>query len=266
MVTTDPSVAFWVTLVLYAATSFLYVGAFVDAPRWIVRTARIGLLLAFLSHAVEIGWRGVEGVHPGTSVREALGFLAWVIAGGYLLWRRRLKLDVVGAFVAPGALVILAAARLSPSGDAVEGLTTLGRIHISLATVGVALFALATSVAIVYVLAARNLREKKFGGLLFRKGVALESLDKLSHRLVLIGFPIFTLSLMLGVVWVSKRDVALNRPEYPFALVTWICFGALLVGRRLRGWRGRNAAYVTIIGFAAALLVLSIYFTRRAFG
>ena len=267
MVSTDPSIAFWLTLGLYAVTSVLYVGAFVDAPKSITRAARWTLGLAFLAHAVEIGWRGVEGVHPGTSVREALGFLAWVIVGGYLLWRRKLKLSVVGAFVAPAALVILAAARLSPTGDAMEELGTLGRVHISLATVGVALFALATSVSVVYVLAARNLREKKFGGLLFRKGVALESLDRLSHRLVLIGFPIFTLAMALGVVWVSRLNVSvISRPEYPFALVTWLCFGGLLVGRRARGWRGRRAAFVTILGFSAALLVLSIYFVRRAFG
>lgn len=266
MVSTDPSIAFWIALVLYALTALLHVGAFVDSPRWVTRAAWWSLLAAFVVHAVEIGWRGVEGVHPGTSIREALGFLAWVIVGGYLLWRRKLQLSVVGAFVAPAALVILAAARLSPSGDAMKGLGTLGRIHISLATVGVALFALATSVSIVYLLAARNLREKKFRGLLFRKGVALESVDRLSHRLVLAGFPIFTLSMMLGVVWASQRELAVSRPEYPFALVTWLCFGGLLVGRRARGWRGRRAAFITLIGFSAALFVLSIYFFRRALG
>lgn len=264
VVSVAPSPAFWIALVLYGVTSLLYVSAFVDAPRWLQHAARWGLGLAFVAHAVDIGWRGVESVHPGTSVREALGFLAWIIVGGYLLWRRRLKLSVIGAFVAPGALAILAAARLSPSGDAVEELTTLGRIHISLATLGVALFALATSVSAVYLLQARNLREKKFDGLLFRKGVALETLDKLAHKLVVIGYPIFTVALMLGIIWTLQRSVDIwSRPEYPFALITWMCFGALLVARTTRGWRGRRAALLTIAGFAASALVLAIYLARR---
>ena len=270
MVSTEPSIAFWIALLLYGVSSLLHVGTMTDGPRGVVKAARWLLGLAFLAHAIEIGWRGVEGVHPGTSIREALGFLAWVVIGGYLLWRRKLKLDVVGAFVTPVALVILAAARLSSSGEVGEEVSRLGRIHISMATVGVALFALATCVSIVYLLQSRNLREKKFDGLLFRKGVALESVDKLSHRLVLIGFPIFTVSMMLGVIWVTQRygdlGKSLARAEYPFALVTWLCFGGLLAGRRLRGWRGRRAALLTIVGFSAALLVLALYFFRGAVG
>jgi ABC-type uncharacterized transport system permease subunit len=189
-----------------------------------------------------------------------------VIVGGYLLWRRRLKLSVVGAFLAPLALIILAAARLSPPGGAVSELTALGRIHISLATIGVALFALAASVAAVYLLQERNLKEKKFDGLLFRRGIALESVDVLAHRLVVIGYPIFTLSLMLGVIWIAQRETSPARPEYLFAAVTWVCYGVLLVARTTRGWRGRKAALLTIAGFAAAALVLAIYFLRRALG
>lgn len=264
VVSVEPSPAFWVAVVLYGVTSLLYVSSFVETPRWVQRMARWGLGLAFVAHAVDIGWRGVEKVHPGTSVREALGFLAWVVVGGYLLWRRKLKLSIVGAFVAPVALVILAAARLSPSGSAVEELSSLGRVHISLATIGVALFALATSVAAVYLLQERNLRKKNFDGLLFRRGVALESLDRLAHRLVVIGYPIFTVALMLGFIWTSQRSMSIwSRPEYPFALITWVCFGALLVARTTHGWRGRRAALLTIAGFAASALVLVIYFMRR---
>lgn len=267
LVSTAPSPAFWVAVALYSISSVFYVSAFVKAPAWMARAARWGLFAAFLAHGTDIGWRGVQGVHPGTSVREALGFLAWVMVGGYLLWRRRLKLSVVGAFLAPAAMVILVAARLSPSGSAVTQLTTLGRIHISLATLGVAIFALAASVSFVYLLQERNLKGKKFDRVLFRRGVALESLDTLAHRLIVVGFPIFTLSLMLGVIWIAQRSGGtLARPEYPFALVTWLCYGVLLVARTTRGWRGRKAAILTVVGFAAALLVLGIYFARRSMG
>lgn len=261
---TAVSPAFYLAVVLYFASALLCAGAFAKSPGKLVRWGRIALLLAFLVHGVEIGWRGVEHVHPGTSVREALGFLSWLMVGGYLLATLRYRLYVLGAFVAPAAMIILAAARLSPSGEALPGLGLLGRIHISLATLGVAIFALATALSVVYLVEDRNLRRKRFDGILFRRGIALESLDLLGHRLVLAGFPIFTLAVMLGVIWVSQRGSGFDRPEYPLALITWLSFAGLLVTRTTHGWRGRKAALMTIIGFLSALIVFAIYFGRRA--
>lgn len=264
VVSTAPSPAFYVALVVYGVASLAYVSAFVEAPRWVSQAARVSLSLAFVAHGFDIGWRGVEGVHPGMSVREALGFLSWLMVGGYLFWSLRYRLAVLGAFVAPAALIILAAARLSPSGEALPGLTTVGRIHISLATLGVAIFSLATLVAAVYLVQERSLKSKNFDGVLYKNSTALETLDRLAHRLVLVGFPIFTVSLMLGVVWVSQRASDLGRVEYPLALITWLAYGGLVVARTTRGWRGRRAALLTIVGFAAAMMVLAVYFVRRA--
>jgi ABC-type uncharacterized transport system permease subunit len=258
------SPVFIITLVLYLIAAILLATSFTNVRSSISRAARWCLVAAFLVHGAEIGWRGVYHLHPGTSVREALGFLSWLMVGLYLLATLKYSVQILGAFVAPLALAILAAARLSPSGDHLPGFSLLGRIHISLATLGVGIFALATALAIVYLLEERNLKHKRFEGVLFRRGVALESLDMLGHRLVLAGFPIFTLALMLGVIWVAQRSSGFDRPEYPLALVTWLSFAALLVTRTTHGWRGRKAALLTIIGFGAAVLVFGIYFARRA--
>jgi ABC-type uncharacterized transport system permease subunit len=255
---------FLLSLVLYLIAAILLATSFTNVRPSISRVARWCLVAAFLAHGAEIGWRGVHDLHPGTSVREALGFLSWFMVGLYLLGTLKYSLQILGVFVAPLALAILAAARLSPSGEHLPGFSLLGRIHISLATLGVGIFAVATALAIVYILEERNLKHKRFDGVLFRRGVALESLDMLGHRLVLVGFPIFTLALMLGVIWVSQLSSGFDRPEYPLALVTWLSFAALLVTRTTHGWRGRKAALLTIVGFAAAVLVFGIYFARRA--
>ena len=68
------SPAFFGAIGLYAAAALFYLGFFIRAPRALSAAARWALVLAFIAHGVEIGWRGVEGAHPGTSVREALGF------------------------------------------------------------------------------------------------------------------------------------------------------------------------------------------------
>jgi ABC-type uncharacterized transport system permease subunit len=248
----------------YIAASVLFLSSLAPVPEWVRRFARISVVIAFVAHGFDIGWRGVEQVHPGTSVREALGFLSWIVVGAYLFIARREGLAVLGAFVAPLALVVLAAARLSPSGDAVTGLSGLGRLHIASATVGVAIFALATLVSVLYLLQERNLKNKNFDGVLFKASAALETLDKISSRLVTIGFPIFTVSMMLGGIWASQREQGFDRIEYPIAVVTWLTFGGLVFGRSLAGFRGRRAAVATIVGFTAALVVLGIYLLRRS--
>ena len=260
------SPAFGIAAALYGLATLSWLGIFVDGPKWLSRVAYWVFVIAFLAHGIDIGWRGVLGVHPGMSVREALGFLSWVMAGGYLLALFRYRLEVLGAVVSPVVLALLVMARLTPLGDPLPGFAVIGRIHISLATFGVALFAMATGAATLYLLGERSLKRKRFDGVLFRRGIALETLDVLAHRLVLLGFPIFTMALVLGAIWVTQRASGFDRVEYPLSLITWIAFAVLIVARTVRGWRGRRAAFVTIAGFLAAVLVLAIYLARRALG
>src|SRR4029078_52196 len=98
------------------------------------------VVISFAAHGTDIGWRGTQHVHPAQSVREALGFLSFIVTGGYLLASTRYGLTLAGAAVMPVSLVLLVVARLTPAGTAPEDLSALGRIHISLATVGVGVF------------------------------------------------------------------------------------------------------------------------------
>ena len=63
--------------------------------------------VAFVAHGVDIGWRGTQHVHPAQSVREAIGFLAFILTGGYLLASARYRLTLGGVVVMPVALVLL---------------------------------------------------------------------------------------------------------------------------------------------------------------
>ncbi len=262
-----PTVAFWVAAILYGAAAIGFLVAFLQNKPAALRAARAVLIGAFIAHGVDIGWRGVLHVHPAASVREAIGFLAWIIAGGYLAASARFRLDLAGAVLAPIVLGFLAAARLSPTGSPRDDLSLLGRIHISLATVGVGVFALASALAAIYLLEERNLKRKKFDARSFKNpDASLDTLDGLSQRLVQAGFPVFTVAVGLGIAWVNERGETMMRPEYPVAIVTWMAYAALVAVRLGLGWRGRRTAWMALGGFAAALCVLAIYFLRRLAG
>lgn len=251
-------------LALYGLASALYL-AFFMAPRdGVARAAKATLLLAFLCHMIDIGQRGVHGVHPITSTAEAVSFTAWLIAGGYLLISLRYKLLVVGGFVAPVVLVLLVLARLTP-GAAVAttptALGALGRIHITLSTAGLALFALAAAVAGIYLVSESQLRHKKLGPLL-QRGPALATLDAIGHRCITVGFPVFTVAIVTGAIWVARLPHPGMRPEYSVSIATWSAFAALLLARTTAGWQGRRAAWLTLVGFAGLLAVVMIYILR----
>ncbi len=265
--------AFVVALALYGIACGLYLGRLAFGLKdGAERAARIVFALAFAAHSFEIAWQGAHGQHPGASVREATSFAAWLLAGAHLLMTLRwARARLAGAFVAPVVIVLEMGARLTPDAGWQTGASTLGRVHIALAMAGVAVFMAATAAAVVYLMKARTLKSKKrLAGTLARHGLPLDTIDAFQHRLILIGFPIFTMALITGAAWVAKlpggHAAAALRPEYPLALVTWISFALLLGGRAAVGWHGRRTAWLTLVGFGSALLVLSIYALRRVSG
>ncbi|HVV82648.1 MAG TPA: cytochrome c biogenesis protein CcsA [Kofleriaceae bacterium] len=267
LLSVQASPAFWLAVFAYAVAALgSGVGFVVGDRRW-ARLARWALVVGVIAHGVDISWRGVDHVHPAASVRESLGFLAWIIALGYLAASWRWPMELAGVVLIPIVTIILAAARLSPAGHPQADLSVLGRIHISLATVGVAIFALAAALSAIYLIEDRNLRRKKFDARSFKQPQApLAALDRGSQRLVLAGFPIFTVAMVLGMLWVSQRGSDKGRPEYPMAMITWLTYAGLLAARATLGWRGRKTAWLTLAGFGAALIVLAIYFLRRVTG
>jgi ABC-type uncharacterized transport system permease subunit len=143
-----PSPAFWVAVVAYAAAAVALFVVLAGKPG--VRTLALALVaIAWVAHGTDIGWRGTQHVHPAQSVREAIGFLAFIVTGGYLLASTRYRLTLGGVVVMPVSLVMLLVARLTPAGTPTEDLTALGRVHISLATIGVGVFALASALSAI---------------------------------------------------------------------------------------------------------------------
>jgi ABC-type uncharacterized transport system permease subunit len=248
---------FWLPVAaLYAVATALYMAYLWGRSERLARVARFVLIAAALAHAVDVA------AHCVTNVREAVSFLSFVIVATYLILRRRFPISAVGALVAPATLLLVVAARVAPSRQPHEGIGLLGRIHISLAVLGVALFAVAALASALYLVQARQLKSKSFG-LLFHKGPPLEMLDTVVQRCVNVGFPIFTVAIILGAVWMAHLGkVALTSPQYGLALVTWFAFAGLLLSRAVAGWHGRRSAVLTIIGFTTSLAVVVLYLLR----
>ncbi|MFL5305461.1 MAG: inner membrane protein YpjD [Polyangia bacterium] len=229
--------------------------------------ARALLAVAVSMHFAEIGYRCIRGINPISSTPEAISLVAFLIAAGYLIASLRTNLAAAGAFAVPAALTALVLARVVPAEADAPRMGSLGRVHILLAVVGVSVFALAAVLALLYLFEDRQLKRKRFDRVVGR-GTPLDTLDRLALRCVSVGFPIFTIAIVTGAIWVARlgllRQAFALRPEYALAVVTWAAFGVLLIARLGAGWRGRRAAWLTLGGFGGAMLVLAAYFLRHA--
>jgi cytochrome c-type biogenesis protein CcsB len=134
-------------------------------------------------------------------------------------------------------------------------------VHIALAFLGDALFAIAGIVAAVYLVQERKLKSKKKKQLA-KVGTglhalpALEALDKVSIQLILWGFPMMTLGLITGALYAkSVRGHYWSwDPLNTVSLLVWVLYAVLLHFRITIGWRGRKLAILTVLGVVATLM------------
>jgi ABC-type uncharacterized transport system permease subunit len=261
---------FLATAVLYAAASLGFLLYLLRRKEEVLRLARLVLLLALAVHLGFIGFQCTRGMNPLRDVRGALGLSGWLVSVGYLVATLRSRFGVIGVLLAPLSLGLLVTARLTPPGSVVPGMEAspqvLGRVHIALAALGVAIFGIAAAVAMIYLFQETALRHKRVGGL-SRRAPSLSNLDDAVHKLILVGFPVFTLALITGLIWIVRLPLQGGfRPEHAIAALTWSVFAVLIVARSVVGLRGRRAAILTVLGFAATVTVLLVYMGRRMLG
>ena len=263
----------WHEVGAYAIAAILYLAHVVGLRRGAENAGRAMLAIGVALHFADIGVRCYHGTNPISSTPEAMSLVAFIVAAVFLLTSLRYQLTAAGGFAVPAVVALILLARLAPA-EVVPATTAaapemgrLGQAHILLATLGVAVFAFAAVLAIVYLFQDRSLKRKQLD-LVMARGTPLETLDRLAHRCVSIGFPVFTLAIVTGAIWVARLGLLHGRgtlrPEYLIAVGTWIAFAVLIIARVGAGWRGRRAAWLTLGGFGGTAVVVAAYFIRHA--
>jgi len=80
-------------------------------------------------------------------------------------------------------------------------------------------------------------------------------IDRLIFRAIAVGFPVFTLAMVLGATWAHEvwgRYWSWN-PKEVWTLIVWIAYAAFLMLRLSKGWEGVRMAWWAILGFCLIL-------------
>ena len=216
------------------------------------------LLVGFVVHSFALTSLFFQQGFAAVAVMgDALLFNSWLMVGIYLLIQLRYRLPVLGGIIAPLAFLMTFAAFAvgRGAGDVPPGFQTFWLpLHVTLAFLGNAVFALAFGVSLIYLLQERHLKHKKLT-LLMKRFPPLESLDRLNYKLLMWGFPLMTLGIITGSLWAGIHwgDYWSWDPRQISSGIVWVFYGAILHGRVTAGLRGKKAAVLTMFGFFVVL-------------
>ena len=129
------------------------------------------------------------------------------------------------------------------------------KAHFLGAMLAYSLFTIAALHALLMVFTEKKLHSAAVSGIITQLPPLL-TMEAMLFRIIGIGFFLLTITLISGILFSETlfgRPLTFNH-KIIFGVVSWLIFGALLLGRYYRGWRGRTALRWTFIGFAALLL------------
>ncbi len=270
-------------ILLHVVAAFLYAALAVHfwRTRWrspapqaagISRWERAAILAPFALHT----WLLYQELFAAPGLRfgfgQALSVTLWSAVLIYWVESLYVNLEGMQALVLPIAAVCVLLPAAFPGLASPPYASSLGfRAHLLLAMLAYSLFTVAALHALLMALLERQLHGRRRdggaapaasgqgGGPLAGPLASLPpllTLERLLFRILAAGFVLLTATLATGALFSEElfgKALRFNHKTL-FALLSWLIFGALLVGRWRYGWRGRRALRWTLAGFVALLL------------
>jgi cytochrome c-type biogenesis protein CcsB len=133
-------------------------------------------------------------------------------------------------------------------------------IHVVVAILAVGFFAVAAGFHIFYLI-------KDAGGAkqIMAKFPELKQLERIAYRFNMVGFVAWSFTLIAGAIWAERawhRYWGWDTKEV-WTFIIWVLYAGYLHAMATRGWTGKRAAWLGLIGFAAIIfnfVVVNIFF------
>jgi cytochrome c-type biogenesis protein CcsB len=187
----------------------------------------------------------------------------------------RYDLRFLGSFITGLVVLLLGGAALAfyveitPLMDPLKSVWLV--IHVFVASLATALFALAFGLSVTQLMQARRERKAlaadddsavaaKSGPGFLRTLPSAEALESLAYRFAILGFIFWTFTLIAGSIWANDawgRYWGFDTKEV-WTFVIWVLYAGYIHARATRGWRGSRSAWLSIIGFSAVLFNFTI--------
>jgi ABC-type transport system involved in cytochrome c biogenesis permease subunit len=258
---------FLVTVLVYLATSIFHTLSLVIGNRTEVSVIRPTIeRIAFWGTTLGFGmltlfivlWWVQQGHFPMTHWMDSAAFFAWAITLIYLIIFRLTHLRALGSFVMPVAFIAILISYSFPRNVSApsELLKNYWVIpHVTLIILSFAAFIAAFGFALMYLMAEKKIRDKTHP-LLHNLLPSLGISDELGYLCIIFGVILLTIGVVVGSLltqYIGELPWKWLDPKFISTLVTWLIYVTQIGIRQFWGWRGKKAAYASIIGFIAVL-------------
>ncbi len=240
----------------------------VDPAKNSSRFLRIAMRLTVIAWVLHVSadiLRGVAaGRVPWANMFEFSLTATAIIVGVFLAIQFWQDLRFLGVFVTGFALIALGIATVNFYVDVVPLPPALQSawlvIHVFVASLGTGFFALGAALSIVQLLQTRR-EAGKAARLNFLDTLpAADRLENLAYRVIVVGFVLWTFTLIAGAVWAERawgRYWGWDTKEV-WTFIIWTIFAGYIHARATRGWRGARSAVLALVGFGAVLFNFTI--------
>ena len=251
------------TAALYAVLAYVFWRAnwapqAVSASPWLPK-ARVAVLIPLSVHA----WLLVAGSWAAGILSIGLGdivsAIVWLTLAVYALTSLRQPLDALQALILPIAALAVMLPMWLPAQTMHLSATPLFLVHIALSLLAYALFTVAALHAGMMALFEKSLHQHTMNRALSNLPPLL-TLERLLFNIIGIGFVMLTLALASGILFSEQvfgkpfSFMHFTQHKTIFALLSWLTYAGLLIGRKRYGWRGRTAIIWSLTGFVMLIL------------
>ena len=225
------------------------------------RTERIALsltVLAWVLHLAGAVLRGIAQGHvPWSNMFEFSLVSSVIVVGVFLVLQFWQDMLFLGTYITGFALIVLGVGTVNfyvpvtPLPPALQSYWLV--IHVFVATLGTAFFALGDGLSITQLLQTRREADGLTRMRFLDTMPTAERLENLTYRVVVVGFVFWTFTLIAGSIWASRawaRYWGWDTKEV-WTFIIWVIFAGYIHARATRGWRGSRSAWLAIIGFGA---------------
>jgi cytochrome c-type biogenesis protein CcsB len=229
-----------------------------------LRVAMALTVIAWILHVSADVTRGLAaGRVPWANMFEFSMTATAIVVGVFLVTQFWQDIRFLGAYITGFCLILLGLATVNFYVDVVPLAVPLQSawlvIHVFVASLGTAFFAIGAGLSIAQLLQSR--RETKGAGFRFLETLpTAEKLENLAYRVILIGFVFWTFTLIAGAIWAERawgRYWGWDTKEV-WTFIIWTIFAGYIHARATRGWRGSRSAILAIVGFSAVLFNFTI--------
>jgi cytochrome c-type biogenesis protein CcsB len=238
------------------------------------KTGNIALSLAWLGTLLlfaSVAMRGLAVMRPpwGNMFEFATAGAA-AASLAYCLLARRRHWEWLGLFVIGPILLVLGLAMFAFYTEAAELMPALKSvwlvIHVVVAILAVAVFTIGFSIGIVYLVKRRREENPPARRNFMESLPPATSLERAAYGLNMVGFILWTFTLVAGAIWAQKAWSAYWTwdPKEVWTFVIWVVYAAYMHARATAGWEPRKAMWIALAGYVCVLLnftVVNLLFT-----